>query len=121
MIWPLARYVVQDGSMRPTLRPGDRLLVWRWTGLRGVRPGDVVVARDPELPGLHLIKRVAAAPGQAYASVAGLDGYVLLGEDPATSRDSRTFGRVPVSLIIGRAVYRYLPGARRGLISTELG
>ena len=121
MIWPLARYVIQDGSMRPTLRPGDRVLVWRWTRLRGVRPGDVVVARDPELPGLHLVKRVAAGPGQGYPGVAGLDGYVLLGDDPSTSRDSRAFGRVPAQLIVGRAVYRYLPGARRGLIDVELG
>jgi nickel-type superoxide dismutase maturation protease len=116
MIWPLARYVVQDGSMRPTLRPGDRLLVWRWRWLRGPRPGDVVVARDPELPGLHVVKRVAAVPGQAYAGVTGRGGYVLLGDDPSTSRDSRSFGRVPLRLIVGRVVYRYLPGQRRGRI-----
>ena len=114
--WPLARYVVQDASMRPTLRPGDRVLVWRWTRPRGLRHGDLVVARDPELPGLHLVKRIAAVPGQAYAGVGGLDGYVLLGDDASTSRDSRSFGRVPRGLVVGRVVYRYLPGPRRGRI-----
>ena len=107
--------------MRPTLRPGDRVLVWRWTCVWGVRPGDVVVARDPELPGLHLIKRVAAVPGQAYAGVAGLHGLVVLGEDPSASRDSRAFGRVAREAIVGRVVWRYLPGARRGRIDIRLG
>jgi nickel-type superoxide dismutase maturation protease len=116
MIWPLARYVVQDASMRPTFRPGDRVLVWRWTCLRTLRTGDVVVARDPELPGLHLVKRVAAVPGQAYPGITGRDGYVLLGDDPSTSRDSRSFGRLAMSLIVGRVVYRYLPPQRRGRI-----
>ena len=113
MVWPIARYVVQDGSMRPTLSPGDRLLVLRWTCLRGLRAGDLVVAHDPELAGLHLVKRVAALDGEPLAGVSGLDGLVLLGDDPATSRDSRAFGRVPAGLIVGRVVYRYLPGPRR--------
>jgi signal peptidase I len=116
MIWPLARFVVQDGSMRPTLLPGDRVLVWTfWRICLGrLRVGDVVVARDPELPGLHLVKRVAAVPGRRYAGVAGLDGYVVLGDDPSTSRDSRSFGRLPAGRVVGRVVYRYLPGPRRG-------
>jgi nickel-type superoxide dismutase maturation protease len=113
MIWPVVRFVVQDASMRPTLRPGDRVLVWRWCRLRR---GHLVVARDPELPGLHVVKRVAALPGQPFAGASGLDGFVLLGDDPTTSRDSRSFGRVPRSSILGRVVFRYLPGARRGRI-----
>jgi nickel-type superoxide dismutase maturation protease len=117
MIWPVARFLVQDTSMRPTLQPGDRLMVWQWTWLRGPRRGDLVVARDPELPGLHLVKRVAAGPGEPFAGMAGVDGFVLLGDDPSSSRDSRTFGRVPSRCIVGRVVYRYLPGARRGPIA----
>jgi signal peptidase I len=116
MLWPVARFVVQDTSMRPTLRPGDRLLVWQWPWPRGVRANHLVVARDPELPGLHVVKRVAALPGQRFAGISGQDGYVLLGDDPSSSRDSRTFGRVPAACIVGRVVYRYLPGPRRGPI-----
>ena len=107
--------------MRPTLRPGDRLLVWRWTWLGGLRRNHLVVLRDPEQPGLHLVKRVAAMPGQAYAGVAGLHGLVVLGEDPSASRDSRAFGRVAREAIVGRVVWRYLPGARRGRIDIRLG
>jgi nickel-type superoxide dismutase maturation protease len=113
MIWPIARYVVQDASMRPTLRPGDRLLVWRWCR---IRRGDLVVARDPELPGLHLVKRVVAVPGEPFTGISRRDGFVLLGDDPSSSRDSRAFGRVPRTSVVGRVVFRYLPGARRGRI-----
>jgi len=113
MIWPVVRFVVQDASMRPTLRPGDRVLVWRWCRLRR---GDLVVAHDPELPGLHLIKRLAAVPGEPCPGISGRDGFALLGDEPASSRDSRAFGRVPRSALVGRVVFRYLPGARRGRI-----
>lgn len=40
--------------MRPTLRPGDCLLVSRRAA---VRPGDLVVARFAERPGLLVVKR----------------------------------------------------------------
>ena len=75
-----------------------------------------MVVRDPELPGLHLVKRVAALPGQPAAGVNGTDGFALLGDQPASSRDSRGFGRLPRQAIVGRVVWRYLPGTRRGPI-----
>ena len=112
--WPLTRFVVRDTSMLPTLRPGDRLLVWTWASPRA---GDLVVLRDPELPGLHLVKRVAACPGESLPAVGGLVGYAVLGETAAESRDSRTFGRVPPDLIVGRVVWRYLPVVRRGRVA----
>jgi nickel-type superoxide dismutase maturation protease len=100
---PLARFVVADSSMQPALRPGDRVLVSRWSR---PRPGDVVVLRDPESSGTILVKRLVerAADGQ----------YVVRGDNPNVSRDSRTFGSVPPSLLIGRVFYRYLPAERRG-------
>jgi signal peptidase I len=112
--WPLSRFVVRDTSMAATLRPGDRLLVWRWGE---PRRGDVVVVRDPELPGLHLVKRLAACPGEPCPGVRGRDGYVVLGDQPDASRDSRAFGRLPREAIVGRVAWRYLPGARRGPVA----
>src|ERR671933_547500 len=109
--WPLARYVVHDASMRPTLRPGDRVLVWRWARPGGLRRGDLGGVRDPQRAGLHLVKRIAALPGEALADVKGLDGLALLGDDPSTSRDSRAFGRLAADRVVGRVVWRYLPGA----------
>ena len=115
--WPLARFVVRDMSMQPALRPGDRVLVWQWASwLGGIRRGDVVVLRDPQLPDVRLVKRVGASPGEPHAQVADGDGFVVLGDNSSRSRDSRAFGRVPPRAILGRVFWRYLPGPRRGRV-----
>jgi nickel-type superoxide dismutase maturation protease len=100
---PVRRFRVVDTSMQPTLQPGDRLIVRRWVRLR---PRDLVVFVDHEARRTHLVKRVEALT---------LTGDVIVtGDNPNVSRDSRHFGAVPRGLVVGRAVYRYLPGARRG-------
>jgi nickel-type superoxide dismutase maturation protease len=101
---PLHRVEVVGDSMAPQLRPGDRLLV---TSLVPIRRGDVVALRDPRDRGRVLVKRVAAV----------LDAerrVVVLGDNRAASTDSRSFGPVPVRLLLGRCVWRYHPPSRRG-------
>jgi nickel-type superoxide dismutase maturation protease len=90
--------------MLPAYKPGDHLLVERVTfWLRSPRPGDVVVLRDPEVRERYLVKRVAER-----TRVRGERArYVVLGDNPDASRDSRTFGPVPRTAIIGRAWFRY--------------
>ena len=95
--------------MQPALQPGDRLLVSNWLS---VRTGDLVVFRDPEAPSTWLVKRVARL-------IPGGD-VVVRGDNPNVSRDSRHFGPVPRSLVLGRAFYRYLPSARRGKLRASL-
>ena len=93
------RLVVVDGdSMRPTLEPGDRLVVLRLPP----RVGDVVAL---EVGHRVLVKRVAGVAG---------DDVTVRGDNAAASTDSRTFGPVPRSAVLGRAVYRYAPTARAG-------
>jgi nickel-type superoxide dismutase maturation protease len=104
---PIRRFLIEDTSMQPALEPGDRLLVSGWLP---VRSGDMVVFRDPEAPSTWLVKRVAGL---------GPGGDVLVrGDNPNVSRDSRHFGPVPRSLVLGRAFYRYLPPARRGMLAS---
>jgi len=97
--------------MVPTLRPGDRLYVdpaaYRSSA---PAPGEVVVVHDPELPSRWLVKRVALPPGSAELSASTV---FLLGDDPAASRDSRSFGPVPRSLVVGRVYRCYAPPERR--------
>ncbi len=96
--------VVGD-SMRPTLEPGDRLVLSR---LRRARPGDLVAVADPRQPERLVVKRLVEV------SPAGL---TVLGDNPAASTDSRTFGPVAVDAVRGRVVYRYHPKSRRGRLS----
>jgi nickel-type superoxide dismutase maturation protease len=88
--------------MMPTLAPGDRLLVVR---LGRPRPGDLVALRDPDEPARLLVKRIKAR---------GPAGVEVRGDNEAASRDSRVFGPVAPSRLLGRAVYRYFPPAQAG-------
>ena len=98
------RVEVTGASMRPTLEPGDRLLV---VAGRRICPGDLVALADPRHPARTLVKRVGRV------DTAGL---TVLGDDPAASTDSRSFGSVPRRTVLGRGVYRYAPSGRAGPI-----
>ncbi|MGD0055422.1 MAG: S26 family signal peptidase [Acidimicrobiales bacterium] len=77
------RIEVENSSMVPTYVPGERLSVVRpW---RRVRPGDVVVVRDPRDPSRWLLKRCVSRDGRLLE---------LRGDNPGGSTDSRHFGPV---------------------------
>ena len=65
--------------------------------------GDLVALHDPAEPERLLVKRVVAV------LPAGLE---VRGDNQAASRDSRAFGLVEPSRLIGKVVYRYFPPAR---------
>jgi signal peptidase I len=119
--WRLRIVTVTGDSMQPTLVPGDRLLVRR-TPLARVRTGDIVVHAYPnrgefassEVAGDNwLIKRAVAVPGDPVpASVAATlsvrpgspvrDGALIaIGDNRDASFDSRTFGYVLASELLG--------------------
>ncbi|MEV0268770.1 S26 family signal peptidase [Hamadaea sp. NPDC050747] len=91
--WPIQ---VFGPSMAPTLRSGDAVLARRRG--RGVRPGDVVVARFPARPDIGLvIKRAVRRQG---------DGWWVEGDNVFVADDSRAYG---VALVEARVVARYWP------------
>jgi nickel-type superoxide dismutase maturation protease len=103
------RVAVEGGSMAPALLPGDRLIVTRWSMVLG-RPldvGDIVAVRDPRLPERVLIKRVTSIDPT-------LGTFEVMGDARNASADSRQFGPVHRSGILGKAVYRYAPATRSG-------
>lgn len=101
----LFRVAVTGGSMEPVVREGDWLLVRQLR--RPPRVGELVVAADPREPARLLVKRVSAV---SAADVS------LLGDHPDESTDSRHFGPVPASAILGSPLLRYAPLPRIGLV-----
>lgn len=119
------RVVVRDESMRPTLSPGDRLLVDPAAYRRGPpRRGDVIVLNDPEDRRRWLVKRIAATADEPFPGppVPGDDGRVpprhvfVLADNRAAGRDSRSFGPIALDRIVGRVWYRTGPADRAGPI-----
>jgi signal peptidase I len=125
------RVAVSEASMRPSIEPGDWLLVDP-TVRRWPRRGSVVVIREPDSD-ILAIKRVAGRPGDRVE----LDeGHLVLGPDEAwllsdaadaellaaglgQPIDSRRYGPVPVVCLVGRAWFRYAPLRRIGRIRRE--
>ena len=91
--------------MEPALWAGDWILVAGYS--RPPRVGEIVLVRDPRNPENLMLKRVAAVADGACT---------VLGDRPEESTDSRTFGPVALSAVLGRAVFRYAPLLRAGLL-----
>ncbi|OKA11529.1 signal peptidase I [Amycolatopsis regifaucium] len=117
--------VVNGTSMLPTLRPGDRVLVRRMAA-RSLERGDLVVfARPREEQRSWMIKRVLAAPGDRVprAEVPVLWGYqeplvppgrfVVVGDNPEDSYDSRQFGYLKAESLLGVVVGSSPRGSKR--------
>ncbi|KAA9373899.1 S26 family signal peptidase [Microbispora cellulosiformans] len=123
---------VRGRSMQPTLRDGDRVLVRR-RGVTAVRPDDLVVFTDvidaPPVPvpawaaeddgprTVLVVKRAIAVPGDPVPGtrvpvLAGRTAsvptgrLVVLGDNPAVSRDSRLYGYVAGERLLGVVIRR---------------
>jgi type IV secretory pathway protease TraF len=96
---------VHHDSMRPTLEPGDRLLV-RYAA--PVTAGRLVLARFPD--GTLAVKR-AAEPRETRS---GEPGWWLLSDNPDAGVDSRHRGVIPESDVVGVVVARIWPRPRPG-------
>ena len=108
-----ARFVVDGESMLPALRPGDYVLATAPpTWVDAPWQGWVVVARRPDRPELELIKRVTGPAGPGNS----LNVY---GDNPRSSTDSRSFGPVPRTDLIGVVWLRYWPPTRIGLVRPQ--
>lgn len=86
--------------MLPTLQPGDEVLVNPYAYQQQLpNPGELVIAQHPLKPELRLIKRLV--------TVRANGDCLLMGDNPAESTDSRSFGAVPHQLILGQVVCRF--------------
>lgn len=79
-------------SMEPSFHAEDRVLVNAWnTGV----PGDTVVCRAE---GQILLKKIAHKEGSRF---------FVVGENQTASTDSRDFGCIERSAILGKVVFKY--------------
>jgi len=139
-------YVVEGSSMDPNMRDRDRLLVEKVSyRLHEPRRGDVVVFRTESealikrviavpgdtvlikdhgvyVNGIRLEEDYLNDRMIAYRQIGPLtvpeDQYYVLGDNRNVSRDSRdpTLGLVKAETIVGRALVRYWPLTRAGII-----
>jgi signal peptidase I len=129
---------VEGQSMEPSLHDNQRLIIEKISyRFHPPQRGDIVVLRLPNRHSDPLIKRVVGLPGETVEISDGrviIDGQVLdepylnqytyqgmsprvvpedqlfvLGDNRGFSNDSRAFGFVPFSDVIGRAWFRYWP------------
>jgi signal peptidase I len=130
--WALRIYVIPSSSMVPTLVPGDHIVVTPYRFSARPLRGDVIVFRATRDAEDLLIKRVIGTPGDLVETRGGrvivsghavpepyveaqattgfispqivpADCYFVLGDNRADSLDSRSWGVLPRSLVVGRA------------------
>lgn len=94
-------YHIPSSSMKPTLTPGDVILVdtWRYHN-ETPKAGDIVLFTRNQQGKKVFIKRVHIAPESMHDNP---NQVYVLGDNRAYSTDSRQFGLIDVKLIKGQA------------------
>jgi nickel-type superoxide dismutase maturation protease len=87
--------LVEGNSMLPHLKDGEVVLIKPKSRFQ---VGDIVLAQHPFKQSVKILKRIAEIDEKG--------NYVLTGDNPAESTDSRTFGAVSLKCILGKATCR---------------
>jgi signal peptidase I len=134
----LARVIVENISMEPTLYPGNFVLVnriaYRWGGQP--RVGEIVIFHNPQNLSVDYIKRIIGTPGDTVVAQNGKiyvngtaldepyisappkysgqwtvppDSIFVLGDNRNNSSDSHQWGFVEMKDVVGKAVFIYYP------------
>jgi len=140
------RVEVAGDSMRPTLYPGDFLILRRGAPASGDAAAGAIVALH-DATGRLILKRVIGLPGESLrvgtavlinrrplrepyaqgetpqaqfrgANQLAPDEYFLIGDNREASTDSRDFGAVTRARLEGAAVFRYWPPGRLGRLAS---
>jgi len=143
----LEPFYIPSGSMEPTLKDGDRIIVSKLNyHFQDPKREDIVVFKYPLDQQRNFVKRLIATGGETIALKssrlyingqpapedylpAGLrfgdygprevpqGSYLMLGDNRNNSDDSRVWGFLPRNLMIGKAVLIYWPLDRMRIIN----
>jgi signal peptidase I len=135
----LGSYRVESSSMQPTLCAGDQVLVDKRVEGPDLKHDDLVVLKAPD-DGTLVVKRVVGLPADRVAirdallfvdgervrepyvdhkaidalfygpEVVPQDTVLVMGDNRASSIDSRDYGSVPFSEVVGRVMVRWWSG-----------
>lgn len=93
--FPLFRVTIKENSMKPFLKDGDTIIVMKYFFSKP-NVGDVIIFEHPTLP-FTFIKRIKKI----------LKNKIWVeGDNKKTSVDSRNFGYINKSEIIGRMIFK---------------
>ena len=85
--------------MEPTFKDGDRVIINRLAYLFAQpKPSDIVALKHPNKRNKILLKKIK--------KVFSGDQFFVVGENKSDSEDSRSFGKINKSLIIGKFWFR---------------
>lgn len=142
----LEPFYIPSGSMEPTLKEHDRILVSKLNYyFQEPERGDIIVFKYPKDTRRNFVKRVVAVGGETLAiknSNLYINGrlipenylppglrfadfgpvkvpegsYFVMGDNRNNSDDSRVWGFLPKDLIVGKAIIIYWPPQRIGMM-----
>ncbi|OPY58190.1 MAG: Signal peptidase I T [Pelotomaculum sp. PtaU1.Bin035] len=145
-LFVLEPFYIPSGSMEPTLKEHDRIIVSKLNYyFQEPKRGDIVVFKYPLDPKRNFVKRLIAVGGETVAiknSRLYINGqpvpenylpqglrfadygpkevpegsYFMMGDNRNNSDDSRVWGFLPKNLIVGKAVVIYWPPGRAGTV-----
>jgi signal peptidase I len=136
-------FYTDTGSMEPTIRPGDRMVLIKTEILK---KSDIIIFKDPKNTDVYLVKRVIGLPGDTVEVANGRlylnenavnepylkDNYIIykyglarvppgklfvLGDNRNNSDDSTVWGFLPTEDIRGKVIFRYWPPSRFGRVT----